>query len=78
MLFNLNKSMYSRSPLTKDAAEKTRDSLAMGLYGKLFAEIMQKMNNHLSSPPSIHSIGILDIAGFGKFKIIFIFVTTIF
>lgn len=61
-----------RSPLTKIAAEKARDCLAMGLYEKLFRQIMLHMNARFSlsssSPSSTYSIGILDIAGFGMSK----------
>lgn len=59
-----------RSPLLKAAAEKLRDSLAKGLYEKLFREILQKINDHLAPCSSNNSIGILDIAGFGVYKIL--------
>ncbi|XP_055308313.1 myosin heavy chain 95F-like [Sitodiplosis mosellana] len=53
------------SPLSKTAAENTKDGLAKLVYEKLFGQIMQFINNHLfQSSSSNHSIGILDIAGF--------------
>lgn len=54
----------------KAGAEKLRDSLAKGLYEKLFREILQKINDHLAPCSSNNSIGILDIAGFGVYKIL--------
>lgn len=48
------------------AAQKLRDSLAKGLYDKIFSQIVQRINERLSHPSSINSIGILDIAGFDK------------
>ncbi|XP_055307476.1 myosin heavy chain 95F-like [Sitodiplosis mosellana] len=53
-----------KSPLTTIASEKARDSLATGLYGKMFGQMMQIINNHLSSSSVNYSISILDIAGF--------------
>lgn len=62
--------IYFRSPLTKIAAEKTRDCLAMGLYENLFRQIMLHINSRFSSSSlPTYSIGILDIAGFGMSKI---------
>lgn len=57
-----------RCPLSKCAAEKSRNNLAKGLYDKLFGEIMQHVNHHLSCSSSNNTIGILDIAGFGRFE----------
>lgn len=62
--------VYFRIPLNTTTAEKARDSLVKGLYGKLFNQVVQQMNNHLSpSSPINNSIGMLDIAGFGEFEI---------
>lgn len=68
--------IYFRSPLTKMAAEKARDCLVMGLYEKLFGQIMLLINDRstsfssfASSSSSTCTIGILDIPGFGKYKI---------
>lgn len=61
--------IFYRFPLVKHAAEKARNSLAMGLYEKLFQQIVIQINVQLSSSSSASSIGILDIAGFGKSKI---------
>lgn len=55
----------------KVASEKLRDSLAKGLYEKLFREILQKINGHLAPCSSNNSISILDIAGFGAYKILY-------
>lgn len=60
--------MYFRSPLTKIFAEKARNSLATGLYAGMFGQMMQIINSHLLSSSENYSIGILDIAGFGKLK----------
>lgn len=64
------RSICSRSPVVKSAAENLRDSLAKGLYEKLFGEIMKKINERFSSSLCSYSIQILDIAGFGKQKIL--------
>ncbi|XP_031625659.1 myosin heavy chain 95F-like [Contarinia nasturtii] len=53
-----------KSPLTKGAAEKIRDSLSKSLYNKLFSQLIQYINNFYSTPSSSYSIGIMDIAGF--------------
>lgn len=59
-----------RIPSTETAAEKARDSLAKSLYDKIFGQIMQHINDHLSpSSYNNHSISILDIPGFGRFNI---------
>lgn len=54
-----------------NAAEKGRDSLAKGLYNKLFGHIIQHINGRLSVSSSNNSIGILDIAGFGRFQLFY-------
>lgn len=62
-----------RTPLTKHASEKTRNSLAKGLFENLFRELVQYMNEYNSSSLStMYSIGILDIAGFGIYYFIYI------
>lgn len=58
--------------MTKIAAEKARNSLATGLYDKMFGQMMHIINNHLSSSSVNYSIGILDIAGFGKMTMFFL------
>lgn len=67
--------IYFRSPLTKVNAEKSRDNLAKDLYEQLFREIMQHINHQFSYPLSDYSVGILDIAGFGKSIVLFCSVT---
>lgn len=54
--------------MTQYASQKARDTLAEYLYDKLFHKIMQNINNAIApqSPP-VHSISIIDIAGFGEF-----------
>lgn len=49
------------------AAEKARDSLAKGLYNELFCRIIQHINNYHATYASVYSVGIMDIAGFGRF-----------
>lgn len=66
---NLHILIHFRSPLTKISAEKARDCVTIGLYNKMFDQIMEQINKHLSSSESQFSIGILDIAGFGKQKL---------
>lgn len=62
--------MFFRIKLAKSSAEKARNSLASGLYEELFRQIMQYINYNLSTSSSDDiSIGILDIAGFGRTKI---------
>lgn len=52
--------------MTKIAAEKARDSLASGLYDKIFDQLIKIINKHLSPSSDDDSVGILDIAGFGE------------
>lgn len=61
---------FFRSPLSKIAAEKSRDTLAKGLYDKLFSVLMQHINRQFSPSASDYSIGILDIAGFGGYNVL--------
>lgn len=68
---NQNCFLMYRSPLTKIAAEKSRDILAAGLYDKMFGQIIKIINKHLSPSSINYSIGILDIAGFGELTIFF-------
>lgn len=60
--------IHFRSPLTKITAEKTRDGLAKGLYKHIFSQIICFINNRILPVSSKDSIGILDVAGFGEFK----------
>lgn len=62
--------ILSRSPLTKYAAEKKRNSLAKGLFEKIFRDLVQCINDYNSSPlPTMYTIGIMDIAGFGMYTL---------
>lgn len=60
--------------MDKTSAAKTRDSLACGLYDEIFHQMMNHVNSSLSPSTSTDvSIGILDIAGFGKIYSLFYF-----
>lgn len=47
-------------------AEKSRDNFVKTLYSDLFENLVQIINKKTSVDTSCTSIGILDIAGFGK------------
>lgn len=61
---------YFRSPLIKNAADKARNCLAIGLYDELFRQIMLYINMRFSPSSRAHSINVLDIAGFGNYSTI--------
>ncbi|CAD5209205.1 unnamed protein product [Bursaphelenchus xylophilus] len=54
--------------LKQKEAEATRDTLAKTIYGKLFDEVVAKINACFPFESSKHYIGVLDIAGFEFFK----------
>lgn len=55
------------TPLDVVEAADSRDSLAMGLYVRLFKWLIQKINVSLKGAESFHAIGVLDIFGFENF-----------
>ncbi len=56
------------SPLSLQAVD-SRDSVAMGLYSRLFKWIISKLNVSLKGPETFHSVGVLDIFGFENFEV---------
>ena len=49
-------------------AQNARDALAKAIYMRLFDEIVGFVNRALPFSGSVNYVGILDIAGFGKFQ----------
>lgn len=49
-------------------ANNARDALAKALYSKLFDYIVQRINKSIPFQASSYYVGVLDIAGFGKFQ----------
>jgi len=62
----------NRVPLKQYEANNARDALAKAIYGKLFDNIVHRINSSIPSKASNYYIGVLDIAGFGKKSIIII------
>ena len=58
---------YCRVPLKVHEASGARDALAKAMYSKLFDYIVHKINQSIPFSSSSYYIGVLDIAGFGKF-----------
>lgn len=56
-------------PLKVYEANNARDALAKAVYSKLFDHIVSCINKSIPYQASSYYIGVLDIAGFGKFKI---------
>ena len=59
-------------PLKVGEASNARDALAKAIYGRLFDYIVNRVNQALPFKSSKNYIGVLDIAGFGKFFQIFV------
>lgn len=59
-------------PLKVYEANNARDALAKANYSKLFDYIVHCINRSIPFQESSYYIGVLDIAGFGKFSIIII------
>ena len=67
---SLNKALFTlfyRVPLKVGEASNARDALAKAIYGRLFDYIVNRVNQALPFKSSKNYIGVLDIAGFGKF-----------
>lgn len=56
-----------RVPLKVYEANNARDALAKATYSKMFDYIVQRINQSIPFKASSYYIGVLDIAGFGKF-----------
>lgn len=61
-----------RVPLKMYEASNARDALAKALYSRLFDRIVANINQSIPFKSSTYYIGVLDIAGFGKTKHIYI------
>lgn len=48
-------------------ANYARDALAKAVYSKLFDYIVERINQSIPFQASKYYIGVLDIAGFGKY-----------
>ena len=59
----------SRVPLKIEQAAAARDALAKALYSRLFDHIVARVNQCFPFKSSSTYIGVLDIAGFGKFVV---------
>lgn len=55
-----------RVPLKQYEANNARDALSKAIYGKLFDNIVNRINSSIPSKASSYYIGVLDIAGFGE------------
>ncbi|KAF0762385.1 myosin heavy chain 95F isoform X1 [Aphis craccivora] len=56
-------------PLKQYEANNARDALAKAIYGKLFDNIVHRINSSIPSKASNYYIGVLDIAGFEYFTV---------
>ena len=63
-----------RVPLKTYEANNARDALAKAVYSRLFDYIVHRINTSIPFQASAYYIGVLDIAGFGKFTIYFLLV----
>lgn len=55
--------------LRRDDADKVTETLAKLLYEHLFRQVLSIVNEKISFGSPKFSVGILDIAGFGKLNI---------
>ena len=55
-------------PLKVGEASSARDALAKSIYSKLFDYIVSRVNQAIPFSQSMCYIGLLDIAGFGKYR----------
>ena len=56
-----------KKALSVGEAVNARDALAKGIYTRLFDFIVKVINETIPFEQSVNYVGILDIAGFGKF-----------
>lgn len=57
-----------RVPLKVYEAHSARDALAKSIYSRLFDYIVKRINESIPFKASSYYIGVLDIAGFGKYE----------
>lgn len=57
-----------RVPLKVYEANNARDALAKAIYIRLFDHVVHRINKSIPFQASSYYIGVLDIAGFGKFS----------
>lgn len=65
------------TPLSKHAAIKSRNNFAKRLYNCLFGKIVEVINEKTDFQNATSSIGVLDIAGFGRKFFFVVFFTLI-
>lgn len=58
----------SRVPLKVEQANNARDALAKAVYSRLFDHVVKRVNQCFPFKSSSSFIGVLDIAGFGKYE----------
>lgn len=61
---------FSRVPLKVEQANNARDALAKTVYSHLFDHVVNRVNQCFPFETSAYFIGVLDIAGFGKYNFI--------
>lgn len=60
-----------RVPLKVEQANNARDALAKTVYSHLFDHVVNRVNQCFPFETSSYFIGVLDIAGFGKYRFLF-------
>lgn len=65
--FHWNIPFPARVPLKVEQANNARDALAKTVYSHLFDHVVNRVNQCFPFETSSYFIGVLDIAGFGKY-----------
>ena len=66
---------FYRVPLKVEQANNARDALAKTVYSHLFDHVVNRVNLCFPFETSSYFIGVLDIAGFGKYSFVCEFVS---
>lgn len=66
---------FHRVPLKVEQANNARDALAKTVYSHLFDHVVNRVNQCFPFETSSYFIGVLDIAGFGKYSFVCEFVS---
>ena len=66
---------FYRVPLKVEQANNARDALAKTVYSHLFDHVVNRVNQCFPFETSSYFIGVLDIAGFGKYSFVCEFVS---